>query len=117
MFQAKTTCPQLTLISKLPETEFDDGDRSFLEQDDRPSRTRKISGAALRTLHEFLRRQDPNQVWGGLTRTTTPEGDVLWICQEHIKELYSTASRSPSGCSSEGLLLTIKTAGWAAGRN
>ena len=50
------------LISKLPEIKFDDDERSFLEQDVRPGHTRKISGAALRTLHEFLKRQDPDQV-------------------------------------------------------
>ena len=50
------------LVSKLPEIKFDDDERSFLEQDVRPGHTRKISGAALRTLHEFLKRQDPDQV-------------------------------------------------------
>ncbi|MBE9101907.1 hypothetical protein IQ267_20930 [filamentous cyanobacterium LEGE 07170] len=46
----------------------------------------------MRTLHEFLKRKDPDKVWGGLTRTVTPEGDVLWLCKEHIKELYPTSS-------------------------
>ncbi|NER82293.1 MAG: hypothetical protein F6K42_22565 [Leptolyngbya sp. SIO1D8] len=51
----------------------------------------KISSATLRMLHEFLKRRDPDQVWGNLKRTTTPEGDVLWLCQEHIKETSPTS--------------------------
>ncbi|WP_439345186.1 hypothetical protein [Vacuolonema iberomarrocanum] len=54
--------------------------------------TCKSNGVAMRTLHEFLKRKDPDKVWGGLTRTVTPEGDVLWLCKEHIKELYPTSS-------------------------
>jgi hypothetical protein len=84
------------LINKLPEVEFDDDDRSFLDRDEtsgRGNKPHRTSGAAMRTLHEFLKRKDPNQVWGGLTRTVTPEGDVLWLCKEHIKELYPTSSQ------------------------
>ncbi|WP_199464272.1 COR domain-containing protein [Acaryochloris thomasi] len=86
------------LIDKLPEITFDDDNRSFIDPDDPRAnvlgdslKTRKISGAALRTLNEFLKRKDPDQVWGGLTRTKTPEGDVLWLCQEHIKEIYPSS--------------------------
>lgn len=54
---------------------------------------RQISGAALRTLHEFLKRKDPDQVWGDLTRTTTPEGDMLGLCKDHhIKAVYPTSA-------------------------
>ena len=83
------------LVDKLPEITFADDDRSFLDPDDpipgefdRENKTRKISGAALRSLHEFLKQKDAAQVWGGLTRITTPEGDVMWLCKEHIKEIY-----------------------------
>ena len=78
-----------SLIDKLPEIKFDDDDRSFMD-DERG--THRVSGGALRTLHEFLKKKDPEQVWGGLTRITTPEGDVLWLCKEHIKEIYPTSS-------------------------
>ncbi|MBE9069834.1 leucine-rich repeat domain-containing protein, partial [Leptolyngbya cf. ectocarpi LEGE 11479] len=78
-----------TLIDKLPEIEFDDDDHSFM--DDGRS-TDRGSGIVLRSLHEFLKKKDPEQVWGGLTRITTPEGDVLWLCKEHIKEIYPTSS-------------------------
>ncbi|MEM7772167.1 MAG: hypothetical protein AAF327_16845, partial [Cyanobacteria bacterium P01_A01_bin.37] len=66
----------------------------FLDWDDfsrGDGKVEKISSAALRTLHEFLKRKDPEKIWGGLTRTTTPEGDVLWLCKDHIKELYPTS--------------------------
>ncbi len=79
------------LVAKLPEIKSDDDDHSFID-DERGDRPNKISGAALRMLHEFLKQKDPEQVWGGLTRITTPEGDVLWLCKEHIKEIYPTSS-------------------------
>lgn len=79
------------LVDKLPEIKFDDDKHSFID-DERHDETLKISGAALRMLHEFLKKKDPEQVWGGLTRITTPEGDVLWLCKEHIKEIYPTSS-------------------------
>jgi internalin A len=80
------------LVKKLPEIKFDEDDHSFMDPNDRDRKFYKISGAALRTLHEFLKEKDPDQVWGGLTRTTTPEGDVLWLCKEHIKEVYPTSN-------------------------
>jgi internalin A len=76
----------------LPDIQFDEDDRSFIDPDKPGRKPHKISGAALRTLHEFLKEKDPDQVWGGLTRTTTPEGDVLWLCKEHIKEVYPTSN-------------------------
>ncbi|MEM1293460.1 MAG: COR domain-containing protein [Cyanobacteria bacterium P01_H01_bin.162] len=57
------------LIDKLPEMKYKESDPSFLDfgdrvNPDRPGQSRQISGAALRTLHEFLKRQDLDQVWG-----------------------------------------------------
>jgi hypothetical protein len=43
-------------------------------------------GAALRALRDMLDEVDKNHVWGGLSRTVTPEGDILWLCDEHRKE-------------------------------
>ncbi|WP_121968578.1 COR domain-containing protein [Leptolyngbya sp. BC1307] len=39
-----------------------------------------------------LIKNDRAQTWGNLTRTTTPEGDVMWLCKDHIKEIYPTSS-------------------------
>ena len=81
------------LIDKLPEITFANDARSLIDSDEGNNGSRKVSGSALRTLYEFLKRKDPDQVWGGLTRTVTPEGDVLWLCKEHIKEIYPTSSQ------------------------
>ncbi len=83
------------LIGKLPEITFTNDNRSFIDPDERllgGDETRRVGGAALRSLHEFLKRKDPAQTWGNLTRTTTPEGDVMWLCKDHIKEIYPTSS-------------------------
>ena len=86
-----------SLVDKLPEIKLTDDDRSFIEPGLRTivegSTTQKVSGASLRMLYEFLKRKDPGQVWGGLVRTTTPEGDVLWLCEDHVREIYPTTSK------------------------
>ncbi len=69
--------------------DFDDGNYIALSEFDRAL---SVSGPALRSLHEFLKRKDPAQTWGNLTRTITPEGDVMWLCKDHIKEIYPTSS-------------------------
>ncbi|MBN1992378.1 MAG: leucine-rich repeat domain-containing protein [Anaerolineae bacterium] len=40
-------------------------------------------GPALRALYHFLKEADPAQKWGGLHKTVTPDGNILWLCQEH----------------------------------
>ena len=42
-------------------------------------------GPALRVLHSFLTKADPNQFWEGLEKTLTPDGNILWLCGEHRK--------------------------------
>ena len=43
-------------------------------------------GPALRTLHAFLKEQDSNETWGGLRKTPTPDGNILWLCSNHRKQ-------------------------------
>ena len=38
-------------------------------------------------IRKLLEKIDPQQHWGGLRSTVTPEGYVLWLCQEHY-EIY-----------------------------
>ena len=38
----------------------------------------RIVGPALRALHTFLIEVDPGQLWGGLYKTPTPDGNILW---------------------------------------
>jgi GTPase SAR1 family protein len=42
-------------------------------------------GAALRALYTFLKKADKRQRWGGLHRTPTDDGSILWLCSEHRK--------------------------------
>lgn len=43
-------------------------------------------GPALRALHSFLTKADPNQFWGGLQKTLTPDGNILWLCDTHRQQ-------------------------------
>ena len=40
----------------------------------------------LQLISDILKKQDPKKKWGGLIRKITPEGYVMWICEEHAKE-------------------------------
>src|SRR5258707_296447 len=53
---------------------------------DRSQETRKIIGPALRALHSFRTRADAGRTWGGLQKTITPDGNILWLCAEHRKQ-------------------------------
>jgi internalin A len=39
-----------------------------------------------RSLYAVLHELDPTDNWAGLSRTYTPEGDVLWLCREHAAQ-------------------------------
>ena len=43
----------------------------------------EVLGAALRALHSFLTQADPRGEWGGLRKTLTPDGTLLWLCETH----------------------------------
>ncbi|HEX2297506.1 MAG TPA: hypothetical protein VHH34_03135, partial [Pseudonocardiaceae bacterium] len=45
---------------------------------------RAASDADFRALQAMLGELDPNSVWGGLSRYTTPEGLTLYLCPEHL---------------------------------
>jgi internalin A len=40
--------------------------------------------ADFRGIQAMLRKLDPEDVWGGLSRTTTPEGLTLYLCSHHL---------------------------------
>ena len=46
-------------------------------------RLRAADSVALRGFREMLFSIDPARHFGGLRRVTTPEGDMLWVCDEH----------------------------------
>jgi hypothetical protein len=43
-------------------------------------------GPALRALHTFLNEADSGQIWGGLYKTATPDGNILWLCDTHRQQ-------------------------------
>jgi GTPase SAR1 family protein len=42
--------------------------------------------ADYRALYALLHQLDPTDRWAGLSRTYTPEGDVLWLCRDHAEQ-------------------------------
>ncbi|MCX6828768.1 MAG: leucine-rich repeat domain-containing protein [candidate division Zixibacteria bacterium] len=45
----------------------------------------QFGGAELRVIFELLDHLDPSHYWGGLRKTPSPEGDILWLCPKHYK--------------------------------
>ena len=53
----------------------------------------------IRELMDGLAEQDREKnraKWGGLTRRQTPEGDILWLCGEHLTEYESRRKPVPA---------------------
>jgi len=73
--------------AKLPEIEASEdlklADKIARGEDLDPERA---DGAALRALRQLLDEKDPQQHWGGLKNTLTPEGHYLWLCEHHAAE-------------------------------
>jgi len=75
------------LAGSLPDVEADPDliDEYELEAS---QQNRAAGGASLRSLRRLLISLEPDQhktpnIWGGLTKTITPEGHWLWLCDEH----------------------------------
>ncbi|HZM79048.1 MAG TPA: hypothetical protein VFC19_25240 [Candidatus Limnocylindrales bacterium] len=49
--------------------------------------------ADYRAIHQLLTALDPQNVWGGLSRTLTPEGSVLYLCREHAAQYRAPSPR------------------------
>jgi internalin A len=52
----------------------------------RPEQELQTVGPALRALNSFLNEADPSQIWGGLYKTPTPDGNILWLCDQHRQQ-------------------------------
>ena len=51
---------------------------------------RKYKGADLVVIRELMDQlADRAPKWGNLTRRQTPEGDILWLCKDHLREYES----------------------------
>lgn len=46
----------------------------------------RVIGPALRALYGFLSKTDPGHIWGGLYKTLTPDGNILWLCKQHRQQ-------------------------------
>ena len=46
----------------------------------------RVIGPALRALYGFLSKADPGHIWGGLYKTLTPDGNILWLCERHRQQ-------------------------------
>ncbi|SMD10279.1 COR domain-containing protein [Kibdelosporangium aridum] len=79
--QLKADCDLMKeLVSRAPETFRTEAHAG----DDIPS-VRAEHDADFRALEAMLLELDEKRVWGGLSRTTTPEGLTLYLCSEHRK--------------------------------
>ena len=62
---------------------------------------RKVEGADLVPIRELMDQlakidEEMNRPkWAGLTRRQTPEGDILWLDQEHLQEYLSKRKPVP----------------------
>ncbi len=74
------------LVNKLPEVEGRP-ERDFRDYSDKSHDPRDpIAGSALRAMRRFLDDSDPAHGWGGLSRTITLEGHILWLCDYHMRQ-------------------------------
>jgi len=47
------------------------------------SQVARPTGAALRALYSYLDQADRTHYWSGLSKTITPDGNILWLCEKH----------------------------------
>jgi hypothetical protein len=57
-----------------------------VEEQTQTDQYQRTVGPALRALHSFLNEADPGQIWGGLYKTPTPDGNILWLCDQHHQQ-------------------------------
>jgi internalin A len=73
------------IVKSLPEftdvrSDSPDAPRNNMAQD------QHAVGAALRAIFSFLHKADPQHIWAGLSRTLTPDGNILWLCDTHRQQ-------------------------------
>jgi hypothetical protein len=64
-----------------------------LDKESRADQEQQIVGPALRALYNFLNEADPAHIWGGLYKTSTPDGNILWLCDEHRQQYLAKPLR------------------------
>jgi internalin A len=73
------------ITQDLPEFASYDSMKDVNEQTQTDQYQRTV-GPALRALRTFLIEADPGQIWGGLYKTPTPDGNILWLCDKHHEQ-------------------------------
>ena len=73
------------IFDDVPELADEDSPDSLTPQI-HPDEDQQAVGPALRALYNFLKEVDADQVWGGLIKMLTPDGNILWLCETHRKQ-------------------------------
>ena len=73
------------IVKALPEFASFDSMKNVDEQTKTDQYQRTV-GPALRALYSFLNEADPGKIWGGLYKTPTPDGNILWLCDQHRQQ-------------------------------
>ncbi|NUP68620.1 MAG: hypothetical protein HOW71_41335 [Nonomuraea sp.] len=71
------------LIAQIPELTAERREREASETGGGAPEAHATSEADFRALEALLVKYDPKRAWGGLSRTTTPEGLTLYLCAQH----------------------------------
>ncbi|OGC77574.1 MAG: hypothetical protein A2Z27_00115 [candidate division Zixibacteria bacterium RBG_16_50_21] len=79
------------VFKNIKDTQEIDSEPSVLSSDDKQPRYRS-DPASLHDLRKLLETLEfPVPEFGGLKRVRTPEGHILWLCEEHANEFLRTA--------------------------
>ncbi|MCP4582288.1 MAG: GTPase [candidate division Zixibacteria bacterium] len=70
------------VVGLIPDSKKEISERDF---SDDYLKAAKVSGADLRAVSSLLHSLDESHHWGGLEKTISPEGDILWLCPKHYK--------------------------------
>jgi internalin A len=81
--QLKADCDLMKELASQASAKLDYDDQLDIENSERPIR-RANNDADFRALEAMLLELDPNRIWGGLSRYTTPEDLTLYLCAEHL---------------------------------
>ncbi len=80
--QLKADCDLMKeLANQLPSQVADK--RTLDRMEPGPPAAQAANDADFRALEGMFAKLDPDRTWGGLSKTTTPEGLTLYLCREH----------------------------------
>lgn len=75
----------------LPEDQISQVALNMVSDWQEPS-VRAENDADFRAIADFLHQLDPHNRWGGLSRISTPEGRILYLCRDHFERYQSRPS-------------------------